>query len=149
MSTSSGDFVEPDAASTPSARRRFLTLTGLFLAGPVIWISHFMVVYLAAEALCHADAGAEVLGLPIAATVTVAATVVAAVAMAVTTWRAYRRWRGAGVGWNAVTAESDRTPGGSEHDAELALGGFLLGLLFLVGLLYVAVPALVLDPCLP
>lgn len=149
MSADTDGFVEPLAGSSPEARRRFLTLTGLLLAGPTIWIAHFMAVYLLAEALCHADVDARLLGLPVLATLTLLATVVAVVAMGFTTWRAYRRWRNADVGWNAQSATSTRQPGAPEHDAELALAGFLLGVLFLVALLYVGLPALVLDPCLP
>jgi heme/copper-type cytochrome/quinol oxidase subunit 2 len=137
--------VEPTAAATPEARRRFLTLTGLFLAGPSIWMAHFMVVYLLVEALCAANPEADLRSVPIVSLVTLLATVVAVAGAAVTTVLAYRRWRRAGT---ALTEDGgQRREGSAEHDTELALAGFLLGTLFIVAMLFVGLPAAALRPC--
>lgn len=127
---------EPHAGASPAARRRFLTLAWLFLAGPVIWIVHFMVVYLLTEALCDSP-GSRIAGFPAASAVTVVATALAVLAVTVFSARAHQRWR-------ASTAGQQEEP-----DAALALVGVLLGVLFLAAILFVGLPALALDPCLP
>ncbi|MBW3549056.1 MAG: hypothetical protein KY452_13115 [Actinobacteria bacterium] len=137
--------VEPTAAATPEARRRFLTLAGLFLAGPSIWMAHFFLVYLVAEAMCAVGVDAEVLSLPLLSAATLLATALAVVAAAVTTLLAYRRWRTASAS-RASDGDRSSEPQG-EHDAQIALAGFLLGILFIVAILFVGMPAAALDPC--
>ena len=137
--------VEPTAAASPEARRRFLTLAGLFLAGPSIWMAHFFAVYLVAEVLCAVVVDADVLSLPLLSAATLLATALAVAAVAVTTLLAYRRWRRSASASHA--AGDDRAETQGEHDAEIALAGFLLGILFIVAILFVGMPAAVLDPC--
>jgi uncharacterized membrane protein len=104
----------------------------LLLAGPIIWVLHFGVVYFAAEASCAASATPEMwfmgpdalVGTILAATVV--ATAVAALT-AVYSWRRARR--------------------GDGDDAHLGRAGFLLTLGSIVAVLAVGLPALVLDPC--
>ena len=139
------DHEEPIAAAAPEERRRMVTATGLFLAGPVIWASHFMVVYLVAEAVCAAGTDVRVLGLHVLSTVTLVATGVALVVTAVTTVAAYRRWRRSGIGWDADAAPD--AGGVAEQEGRLALAGFLLGILFALAVLFVGLPALALEPC--
>lgn len=138
--------VEPSAASTAEARRRLLGLAGLFLAGPSIWMAHFFAVYLPAEALCQGDVEAEVLGVPAVSVLTLGATALALAATARTTQLAHRRWRSAGGGWEA-SQDATPSPGAAarDHDGELALAGFLLGVLFALAILFVGLPALVLS----
>lgn len=138
--------VEPTAAASPEARRRFLTLAGLFLAGPSIWMIHFFAVYLLAEALCAVSVSAEVLSLPVLSALTLLATALAVVAAAVTTVLAYRRWRRSR---SPSHVADDEQPPESEagQDADIALAGFLLGILFIVAILFVGLPAAVLHPC--
>jgi hypothetical protein len=113
----------------------------LLLAGPVLWALHFMAVYLVAEAACSAgDSTAEVLGLPWLSFVTVVATVVAAAATLILSVVAWRYWR-------ARTDDPTGWIAGDERNAGLALGGFLLGLMFTVAILFVGLPAAFLDPC--
>lgn len=98
----------------------------LFLGGPVLWFSHFMLVYLVAEAACAAG-GVRLLGLPLVTVVTVAATVLgvpATLLIARTAWRVWRR----------------------EED-QLAVVAFLLALLSAAAILFDGVPPLVLPPC--
>ena len=100
----------------------------LFLAGPVIWIAHFMAVYLVAEALCTAEVDAgTLLGLPTVTAVTLLATVPAVLATAL-----LARW----------ALRVSKGPHGG-----LAFIGFLMGLLFVVALLFVGIPPVFLRPC--
>ncbi|MBW3645844.1 MAG: hypothetical protein KY441_10110 [Actinobacteria bacterium] len=136
---------EPTAAASPEEQRRFLALTGLLIAGPSIWMTHFFAVYLLAEAWCAVGVDAKVLSLPLLSAVTLLATALAVVAAAVTTLLAYRRWRRTASTSHAGDDQSSETEGG--HDAQIALAGFLLGILFIVAVLFVGMPAVVLDPC--
>ncbi|WP_158554017.1 hypothetical protein [Micromonospora deserti] len=117
----------------------------LFLAGPLIWSVHFMVVYLAVEAGCTGDGpGLDVFDPPAPVVVTLAATAVAALGCLATALWAYRRWR---------ADQRDRPEGrGLETPywgGSLAFAGFLLSLLGFVSVLLVGVPALFLPACLP
>lgn len=126
-----------------SVRQRSPSLWALFLAGPVISFTHFMAVYLLAEATCAVGGpGPDVLGLSLLSLVTLAATAVAIAAIAVLAVLAYRRWRASTDGdraedWIEVT---DRNPG-------LAFAGFVLGLVFIAATAFVGVPAAFLEPC--
>lgn len=116
-------------ANGAAARMRWV----LLLAGPVIWFTHFIAVYLATEVGCAVGGfGFRLLGLEGVAFVTVAATVIAAVAIAGFTVLALARWR------------AGRR--GDLHNATL-FTGVLLGLFSLVAVLFVGIPAVVLQPC--
>lgn len=120
----------------PRARTTVL----LFLAGPVILIVHFMVVYLVAEAGCTGDGpGLDVFDPPLPTVLTLVATVVAALASCATALWAYRRWRGTGRQSSSNDVLVDRQP--------LAFAGFLMSVLALVTVLLVGLPALLLDAC--
>ncbi len=128
----------------PQARRRFLRLTALFLAGPLIWMSHFMAVYVLGEAVCAADVEAQFLGLHVFSSLTLIATMAAGAATIVTTVCAYRRWRSSGVGWNGSQGGGDGVSHDAEQEGHLALAGWLLGTLFVISLVFVGLPAAVL-----
>jgi hypothetical protein len=98
-----------------------------FLGGPFTWIVHFMLVYLVVEAGCSGDGqGLEVFDPPVPAATTLAATGVAVlVCLGFARW-SYRRWR-AGV------------------EETMAFVGFLLALFSAVAVLFVGLPALVLE----
>lgn len=108
----------------------------LFLAGPVIWISHFMFVYLVAEAGCTGEGpGLELFDPPITAIVTIAATVIATLACLQFARWAYRRWQ---------------YSEGEDHDdgrVGMAFTGMLLSLLSVVAILLEGLPALVFTGC--
>jgi hypothetical protein len=131
-----GTAAPVDVAVDPRAR----TTIAVFLAGPVISLVHFLLVYLVTEAGCTGDGpGLDVFDPPVPAVVTVVATVVAAAACGATAMWAYRRWRP-----TSPTSRDelvDRQP--------LAFVGFLLSVLGLVTVLLVGVPALLLDACVP
>ena len=115
----------PDAPST-------LGLWTLLLVGPVVWFTHFMIVYLAAEASCAAletdqDSFIGTEGLTITILV---ATVVGVGTAAAAAWYSWRRV-GDSVGDLAV----------------LSWAGVLLDLGAIVTILAVGLPTLVLDPC--
>lgn len=133
---------EPTAEASPEERRHFVMVAALFLAGPVIWISYFMAVYLLGEALCAAGAERQLFGLHILSTLTLAATIVAIAVTALPTGIAYRRWRASGVGWNG-SVERRALSDEEEQEGRLALAGFLLGGLFLGAILFVGLPAFV------
>lgn len=120
----------------------------VFLAGPIIWSVHFMVVYLVAEAGCTGDGpGLALFDPPVPTVVTLAATAVATVASLATAAWGYRRWRArrqepAGGAGDRAGGREDHDPGGS-----LAFAGFLMSLLSVVSVLFVGLPALVLPAC--
>ena len=123
-----------DVTVDPRARTTIL----VFLAGPVILIVHFLVVYLVTEAGCTGDGpGLDVFDPPVPAVTTVVATVVAALACCATAAWAYRRWRPGREGSGNELV--DRQP--------LAFVGFVLSLLALVTVVFVGLPALVLQAC--
>lgn len=113
----------------------------LLVAGPVIWFTHFMAVYSLAEAVCAmSPSDQRLLGLQLVSLATLIATALAVFATALYGWFAYRYWRArrsAGFDW---LDGDDLNPG-------LALAGCLLSALFVVAVLFVGVPAAVLDPC--
>ncbi|MGH9008744.1 MAG: hypothetical protein ACRDYF_02740 [Acidimicrobiia bacterium] len=124
----------------------------LFLAGPVIWTLHFFAVYLLAEAVCATGGfDARVAGLRILSFLTVAATVAAVGAIAFFAQRAWRRWRHPPVATATATGAVAARPSASadqrESETVLALGGVLLGALFLVAVLFVGLPAFFLQSC--
>ena len=73
----SGTPFAVDLGRDRQARRMWLVLLG----GPLLWISHFMFVYLVAEAGCTGDGpGLELFDPPVPRTVTLLATALAAAA---------------------------------------------------------------------
>lgn len=146
------DGARTAAEGTPVAvdvsRDRLARVTWVvFLAGPVTWFTHFMVVYLVVEAGCTgAGPGLELFDPPVPATVTLAATVVAAVAcLAFARW-GHRRWQ-AGRQGPAADAAGELSGPFEEYDrgGSLAFAAFLLSLFSFVAVLFVGLPALVLE----
>lgn len=124
-----------------SAAPRRLPVWVLFVAGPVIWGGHFMAVYLLAEAVCAAGGtDARLLGLRPVSTVTLAATAIAVVMTLVLAVSAYRHWRERRAPASDWLDGDDLNPG-------LALAGALLGVLFVIAILFVGLPAAFLEPC--
>ena len=141
VTAAKGTAAPVDVTVDPRAR----STIAVFLAGPVILMAHFLVVYLVAEAGCTGDGpGLDVFDPPVPAVATLVATVVAALACCGSAFWAYRRWR------SGDGRESDAPDGrgGDLVDREpLAFIGFLLSLLALVTVLAVGLPALVLEAC--
>jgi hypothetical protein len=151
---SSGDGSTTAVSGTPLAvdvsrdRRARITFV-VFLAGPVIWSVHFVLVYLVTEAGCTGDGpGLVLFDPPVPTVVTLAATAVAAVAsLGFAAW-AYRRWRA--TSQEPAADEASDLSGGLEdrnRGGTLAFAGFLLSLLSFVTVLFVGLPALVLPAC--
>jgi heme/copper-type cytochrome/quinol oxidase subunit 3 len=132
-----------------SRDRRARVIWVAFLAGPVIWFAHFMIVYMAAEAGCSGDGpGLDLFDPPVPTIVTLAATVVAAVACVWTAAWAWRRWRDRPrtQPWGATDdLAADLELG--DRDGLLSFAGFLLSVLAFVSVLLVGLPALVLPAC--
>lgn len=139
----SGTPVPVDVSGDKRARIRWVVL----LAGPVIGIGHFMVVYLVAEAGCTGGGpGLRLFGPPVPDIVTLASTAVAALACVASAAWAHRRWRsiGADEGHAAGGDDGEQTAdriGTPDADAPIAFAGFLLSSVFLVMVLFVGVPA--------
>jgi heme/copper-type cytochrome/quinol oxidase subunit 3 len=130
-----GSAAAVDVAVDPRAR----TSLAVFLAGPVIGVVHFLVVYLVAEAGCTGDGpGLDAFDPPVPAVVTGVATVVAALACCGTALWAYRRAR---------PPRDAASPGLLVDRRPLAFMGLLLSLLALVTVLLVGSSALVLGSC--
>lgn len=129
-----GTAAPVDVEVDPRARNAVAVL----LAGPIIAVLHFAVVYLVTEAGCTGDGpGLNAFDPPVPAVVTVVATAVAAVLCCATALWAHRRWQ------NAQTPESGELV---DHEP-MSFVGFLLSLLALVTVLLVGLPALVLEAC--
>lgn len=134
-----GTPVAVDVGGNPRARASI----ALFVAGPVIWSAHFMLVYLVVEAGCTGDgAGLRLFDPPVPTVVTLSATAVAALACLACAGWGYRRWR---------AEQNERADGAGleppDRGGSLAFAGFLLSLLGLVEVLFVGLPALVLPAC--
>jgi hypothetical protein len=150
----SGDGSRTGPAGTPfavdvSRDRRARFALAMFVAGPVIWSVHFLLVYLVTEAGCTGDGpGLTLFDPPVPKAVTLAATAAAAAAaLGCATWW-YRRWQTSE--HEPVTDEAADLAGDpTDHDrgGTLAFTGFLLSLLSVVTILFVGLPALVLPSC--
>lgn len=121
----------------------------VFLAGPVIWFAHFMVVYLVVEAGCTGGGpGLAVFDPPVPDIVTLATTAVAAIACVWCAVWAYRRWRGrAREQPSGVTDDLAADLEHGDRDGLLAFAGFLLSSLSLFAVMLVGLPAIVLPAC--
>jgi hypothetical protein len=109
----------------------------VLVGGPVTWIIHFMLVYLVVEAGCSGDGpGFDAFDPPVPAGTTLVATGVAALVCAGLAIWSYRRWRAATAG-----------PAGALQEASgvMAFAGFLLAVFSAVAVLFVGLPALVLE----
>lgn len=138
-----GTPVVVDVSRDRAARIRWVA----FLGGPLTWITHFMGVYLVVEAGCSGDGdGLDLLDPPVPATTTLVSTGVAAVAcIGFAVW-AFRRWEASKGGPAADEATELSGPMPDRHSGgSLDFAGFLLALFSLVGVLFVGLPALVLE----
>ena len=146
----SGDGSRTAPEGTPfavdvSRDRRARFALAMFVAGPVIWSVHFMVVYLVTEAGCSGEGpGLTLFDPPVPRIVTLAVTVAAVVAVLACAGWSWRRWR-----TDAAEAAADEAADlqDQDHGGTLAFGGFLLSLLSVVTILFVGLPALVLPSC--
>lgn len=131
----------PVAVDTSGDRRAWGAMA-LFLAGPIIWSAHFMLVYLVVEAGCTGEGpGLRVFDPPVPTVFTLVATAVATVACLGTALLAYRRWR------TDRRQDPEAGPAGPAHGGALTFAGVWLSLLGAVNILFVGLPALVLPAC--
>ena len=119
------------------------TVIAVFVASPIIWSVHFMVVYLVTEAGCTGDGpGLNVFDPPVPIVVTLVATAVAAGAcLAMAGW-SYRRMRSARAEGSEGVGLEPPDRGGA-----MAFVSLLLSLIGVVTVLFVGLPALVLPAC--
>jgi hypothetical protein len=124
-------------ARDPHARATFVGL----LAGPVIWIAHFMFAYVVAEAGCTGDGkGLEFFDPPVTSIATLVATGVACLGCLANARRSFRRWRGTAGG-------PEEAPESHGDDGALSFVGFLLSGLFFVATLMTGISAAVFTGC--
>jgi hypothetical protein len=118
-----------------------------FLGGPVTWVTHFMVVYLAVEAGCSGDGrGLDAFDPPVPARLTLGVTVIAALGcLAFAAW-SYRRWRADIEGF---APDDPDYLSGHVHERDrggvMDFAGILLSLFSFVAVLFVGLPALVFE----
>ncbi|MBW3576961.1 MAG: hypothetical protein KY462_04330 [Actinobacteria bacterium] len=136
-----------DLSADRSVRRTWAVL----LAGPVIWFSHFMVVYLVAEAGCTGGGpGLVVFNPPVPVVVTWVSTVIAVPLCAAAAWWAWRRWRASVDVLKGAPDDASELSGELDDDrrrGSLAFAGLLLSLFSIVAVAFTAAPAMVLGPC--
>lgn len=146
--TARGDGSRTAGEGTPvavdvSSDVRNRGVLAMFVAGPVIWTAHFLLVYLVVEAGCTGEGPAlERFAPPVATAVTLVATAVAALGcLAVAAWN-FRRWR-------AAQEDAEDGPGLEPPDrgGVLAMAGCAMALLGVVTVLFVGLPAVVLSTC--
>ncbi|HJR92491.1 MAG TPA: hypothetical protein VJ938_08620 [Acidimicrobiia bacterium] len=120
-----------------SGDRRWRSLLALLVGGQVVWISHFWLVYLVAEAACTGDGmGLDVFEPPVLGVVTLVATAVAVAACAAIGYLAHRSWRDPG---DTISEAPIRRP--------LAFAGMLLAGLGSLAVLFVGLSVLVFPTC--
>lgn len=121
----------------------------LFLAGPITWFTHFMLVYLVAEAGCTGDGpGLELLDPPVPVLTTLVTTVVALTVVGFAIRWALGRWRFARRELQGTEPPPTEPDLDDEQRLEsMAFAGLLLSCLSAVAIVFTAVPALVLGPC--
>lgn len=149
-----GGLAPPRGTPVPvdlSADRRVRLTWAVFVAGPVVWITHFMVVYLVGEAGCTGGGeGLRLFDPPVPVLTTLAATAVAVVLCVVATVWAYRRWRASEEELAAAPDAASELSGEFDDDrrrGSLAFAGFLLSAFSVVAVVFTGAPALVLGPC--
>lgn len=127
-----GGELDPQVDAPPH-QRSTVRDWALLLVGPVLWITHFGIVYLFAEAACAAREAGDAFRLPgtgaISPVIVVSTVVLAAVTAAATV-----------VSWRTIG------PAGGDREV-MARGGALLGVLSVIAILAVGLPAIWLDPC--
>jgi hypothetical protein len=128
-----------------SGDRRARWALAMFVAGPLIWSAHFLLVYLIVEAGCSGDGpGLRLFDPPVPKVVTLAATAAAAAAVLACAGWSFRRWRASE---HEPAADDAGDPQGRDRGGTLAFAGFLLSLLSVVTILAVGLPALFLPSC--
>jgi hypothetical protein len=130
-----------------SADRQDRIIWVAFLAGPVLWFTHFMIVYLVAEAGCTGGGpGLEVFDPPVPKAVTAAATAVGATATILAAAWNHRRWR-ADPQRTDQPANLTGEPSDGTGRGPLAFAGLLLAGLSTVAILFQGLLGLFLPAC--
>lgn len=144
---SAGTPMPVDLGADREARRTWALLVG----GPVVWFTHFMLVYLVSEAGCTGEGpGLRLFDPPVPTILTLATTgiaVVACAAIAAVTWR---RWRESEQDLQGAPDAADDVEGKHDEDrrlGSLAFAGFLLATLSVLAVLFTGAPAMAFLRC--
>ncbi len=153
-SSEAGDMTSASGTPVPvnvAGDRRDRPILVVLLAGPVVWFTHFMFVYLVAEMGCTGDGpGFELFDPPVPFITTIAATVVAvALCAASATWGL--RW------WTSSRSQPDAPDDvddtlspeldGEQRGGSIAFVGFALSVFSIIAVLFTAAPALARLSC--
>jgi hypothetical protein len=118
----------------------------MFVAGPVIWSAHFLVVYLIVEAGCSGGGpGLRLFDPPVPTVATLIATAAAVLACLASARWSWRRWRASRLEPSGQADGVDLD--GSDRGGSLAFAGFLMSLLGVGAVMFVGLPALALPAC--
>ena len=129
-----------------SRDRRTRSMWAVLIGGPLLWISHFMLVYLVAESGCSGDGpGLELFDPPVPRTVTLVATALAAAGCVPLAAWALQRWRQTTQPTAAGGDDTDDV--GEAAGPGLPFAGFLLSCFSVVAILFVGLPAAFLPAC--
>lgn len=114
------------------------------LAGPVVWMTHFVFVYMVDEFVCKIDFfTTELLGLSAAAILVLLSTVATLAITGYAGWSSYRIWR-------STAVEDQPEWQRSREEARLrfmGLSGVLVSSMFLLLTVGLTVAVIVLSPC--
>jgi hypothetical protein len=141
------------ASGTPFAvdlarDRRARSMWVVLLGGPLLWLSHFMFVYLVAEAGCTGDGpGLELFDPPVPKAVTLVATALAAAGCVPLAIWALRRWRTETQEPARDSADLAGRIGDAAGRGTVPFAGFLLASFSLVAIVFVGLPAAFLPAC--
>lgn len=106
---------------------------------PLIWAVHFVTAYGATALICAKTAPATVLALRLGIGI---GTIVALVAIV---WLGWRSWRQ----WDLIQDREWENDAGTDEDRHQFLGhaAFLLSIISFIGVVYVSLPALLIESC--
>lgn len=153
---SPGDGDMTSASGTPvpvkiGGDRRDRRIFAVLLAGPVVWFTHFMLVYLVAEMGCTGDGpGFELFDPPVPVITTIAATVVAVGLCAASATWGLRWWTSSRRRPDAADDVDDSRSAeldGEQRGGSIAFVGFTLSVFSILAVLFTAAPALAQLSC--
>ncbi len=114
-------------------------------AGPLIWAIHFVISYASSAVYC-AKFGADAESIAVFRLTVGALTLAALLGIALVGWRGWRQWD---MRADRADDPDDRNQRGIDEDRHQFLGhaAFLLSIISVVGVIYVALPVVFIETC--